>query len=410
MLAFFNSEDFMPHGHCFLWKPDILWLHVASNAAIALAYFCIPLTLLYFIRRRSDVPYRPIFALFSTFIFLCGTTHLMGIWVLWRPDYALDGVVKALTAAVSLATLFMLVRVMPRAMKLVGPSELHRVNAELADAYREMEARVEDRTEELSRAVQELARSNVALDEFAHMVSHDLKEPLRGLRNQALFLQEDYAGKLDEKGVERLRRLSEICGHMDALIGDLLHFSRLGHEKRAVQETDVNQVVKEVRLVLQERLMEANAVIEVPEKLPVFTCDRPGLTEILRNLVTNALKYNDKQDKKIEIGFLEEAKTAEGEGRNVFYVKDNGIGIPREAHEAVFRMFKRFHIPAAGFHTGAAAQAEGTGAGLAFVKRIIERWDARIWIESEPGRGATFYFTTGPGGGQAQEGRGLRPS
>src|SRR5262245_3015957 len=97
LVAFFNSDDFLPHGHCFLWQPDILWMHVVSDAGIAFAYYMIPVVLLYLVRKREDLPYKKVFIAFCVFILLCGTTHLMSIWVLWHPDYGLEGIVKALT-------------------------------------------------------------------------------------------------------------------------------------------------------------------------------------------------------------------------------------------------------------------------------------------------------------------------
>jgi PAS domain S-box-containing protein len=133
LAAFFNSEDFMPHGHCFLWRSDILWLHVISDTGIALAYFSIPLVLLYFVRKRKDLPFPKVFLLFGTFIFLCGLTHLMGIWVIWHPNYALDGTIKAMTAIASIITLFVTVKLIPQALYLVSPARFARLNQELQD-------------------------------------------------------------------------------------------------------------------------------------------------------------------------------------------------------------------------------------------------------------------------------------
>ena len=128
---FFDSSTFMPHGHCFLWQPNILWLHIISDTGIAFAYFLIPLLLFHLVRQRKDLPYKPLFAAFSSFILLCGTTHLLAIWVLWHPDYALEGVIKALTAIVSISTLFILWKVTPPALKLILPAEARRTQAQL---------------------------------------------------------------------------------------------------------------------------------------------------------------------------------------------------------------------------------------------------------------------------------------
>ena len=130
-----GGDRFMPHGYCFLWKPDLLWLHVLSDAGIVVAYMGIPLVLLYVLRRRRDLPFQGVFALFGAFILLCGFTHFLNIWVLWRPDYYFEGVVKALTAIASIATLIALVVRIPLALSLPSPRQLTEANAKLADLY-----------------------------------------------------------------------------------------------------------------------------------------------------------------------------------------------------------------------------------------------------------------------------------
>jgi signal transduction histidine kinase len=124
----------------------------------------------------------------------------------------------------------------------------------------------------------------------------------------------------------------------------------------------------------------------VPNPLPVIWCDRPRVTEAFRNLITNAIKYNDKERRLVEVGFLPSVVTPQGSEKEVFYVKDNGIGIAPEFHDKIFRMFARLSDSAGG-------KQDGTGAGLTFVKKIIERHGGRIWLHSEPGNGTTFYFT-----------------
>jgi len=136
---FFDSENFMPHGHCFLWQPDILWLHVISDAVIATAYYAIPFVLLYIVYKRKDLPFESIFLLFGAFILLCGLTHAMSIWVLWRPDYALEGVLKALTALASIATFFVTVKLIPRILRLPSTGQLAALNAELQSANERLE-------------------------------------------------------------------------------------------------------------------------------------------------------------------------------------------------------------------------------------------------------------------------------
>jgi signal transduction histidine kinase len=231
----------------------------------------------------------------------------------------------------------------------------------------------------------QLERSNQELDDFAYIASHDLKEPLRGLFNHASFLLEDYQDKLDEDGTRRLKRLSQLSQRMERLVNDLLYFSRLGRTELAIQETDLNGVIDEIRLMMEAGLTERHARIIVPRSLPRIVCDKPRVTELFRNLITNAVKYNDKTRRVVEIGFREVVDTPEGPEWNVFYVKDNGIGIEAEFHQEIFRIFKRLNNAPDG-------QEAGTGVGLTFVKKIVERHGGRIWLESEPGKGTIFYF------------------
>jgi PAS domain S-box-containing protein len=127
----FNSGTFIPHGHCYLWKTELVWLHIISDGLIALAYYSIPATLFYFVRKRQDLPFHWIFLLFSGFIVACGTTHLLEIWTLWHPTYWLSGFVKALTATISLITAIELVPLVPKALALPSPAQLEQANQQL---------------------------------------------------------------------------------------------------------------------------------------------------------------------------------------------------------------------------------------------------------------------------------------
>jgi PAS domain S-box-containing protein len=254
--------------------------------------------------------------------------------------------------------------------KIVGTSKIVRDISHRKQAEREIE-----------KFVLQLSRSNQELDDFAYIASHDLKEPLRGLNNNALFLKEDLGDNLllADGVCKRLDRMMFLCERMERLINDLLYFSRLGRQELAVQKTDLNEVIHDIEATLESTLHEANAEITIAEKLPTITCDLPRITEAYRNLITNAVKYNNKPEKRVEIGFQ-----MKGDER-VFYVRDNGIGIPREFHDDVFRIFKRLNDED--------DSVKGTGVGLTFVKKIVERHQGRIWIDSEVDKGTTFYFT-----------------
>jgi PAS domain S-box-containing protein len=186
----FSSNYFVPHGHCYLWQPGLVWLHILSDSLIALAYYSIPLTLFYFVQKRRDLPFNQIFLLFSAFIVFCGTTHLMEVWTIWHPTYWLSGTLKAITALVSLYTAILLIQLMPQALVLPSAAQLTAINQELqqqihdrqrAEARihqfnQELEAQVNQRTIELENSmaqVQDYAeRMKLAID-AARMGSWD---------------------------------------------------------------------------------------------------------------------------------------------------------------------------------------------------------------------------------------------
>ncbi|MFZ1990413.1 MAG: PAS domain S-box protein [Alphaproteobacteria bacterium] len=244
--------------------------------------------------------------------------------------------------------------------------------------------------------VEKLQRSNQDLDEFAYIASHDLKELLRGLSNNATFLEEDYRDKLDEGAQKRLTRMIYLCERFEQLVNDLLYYSRLGRQELAIHETDLNGVIDDIEALMAATLLERNVEIKIAGRLPIITCDQTRVTELFRNLIVNAVKYNDKSQKIIEIGWRKGLTEEDCSGAPIFYVKDNGIGIAARFYEDVFRIFKRLNVED--------DATKGTGSGLTFVRKIVERHGGRIWIESEVGVGTTFYFTLSPqGGGGASE-------
>ena len=224
-----------------------------------------------------------------------------------------------------------------------------------------------------------LARSNSELDDFAHVVSHDLKEPLRGIRNYSGFLLEDYGETLDEEGRTKLEALPRLTARLEKLLDSLLHYSRVGRTELSVETTDLQALVEDVVDSIHVSLEEADVEIRIPDSLPTRVCDPVRVAEIFRNLLTNAMKYNDKDEKWIEVGF------DSGSNDGVFYVRDNGIGIREKHLDSVFRIFKRLHARD--------AFGGGTGSGLTIVKKLVERHGGTIQVESVFREGSTFKFS-----------------
>ncbi|MBV8884556.1 MAG: ATP-binding protein [Chroococcidiopsidaceae cyanobacterium CP_BM_RX_35] len=199
----FASSPFIPHGHCYLWQPELVWLHIISDSLITLAYYSIPLTLVCFVRQRKDLPFNWIFLLFGTFIIACGTTHLMEVWTLWHPTYWLSGLVKAITAVASLYTALELIPLVPKALALPSPAQLEFTNQELRHQIaarlqaeealqavnQKLEIKVKNRTAELAKANEEL-RAEVAQRQQAEETQQKTQERLQTLSGKLIEAQE----------------------------------------------------------------------------------------------------------------------------------------------------------------------------------------------------------------------------
>lgn len=251
------------------------------------------------------------------------------------------------------------------------------------------------KADELAQINKELSRSNIELDAFAYIASHDLKEPLRGIYNYSSFLIEDYGEILDQGGLDKLNILMQLTHRMEDLINSLLHYSRLGRLKLQLHSVDLNDLVAEVLEVIKMSERDKHVEFNIPRSLPTINCDRTQVNELLTNLISNAIKYNEKAQKIIEIGYLDQEDPIVTQrmpehsnsirAKTVFYVRDNGIGIREKHLDSIFRIFKRLH--------GQKKYGGGTGAGLTIAKKIVERHGGEIWLKSVYKEGSTFYFT-----------------
>ncbi|WP_437875360.1 ATP-binding protein [Sorangium sp. So ce513] len=222
-------------------------------------------------------------------------------------------------------------------------------------------------------------RSNAELEQFGYIVAHDLKEPLRGISSFASFVMEDEGAALSPESQGYLRRIGDLAVRTMQLISSLYEYSRVTHVDFAFGEVDLNDVVADVERRLSGTLQLRGAAIRVPRRLPRVVCDRIRIAEVLANLISNGIKYNESPEPWVEVGFDEASSPT------VFHVRDNGVGIPADERHRLFTMFERLST--------AARYGEGTGSGLAITQRIIERHRGKIWAESPPGGGTTFCFT-----------------
>jgi signal transduction histidine kinase len=235
----------------------------------------------------------------------------------------------------------------------------------------EMEIRERKHTE------QELLRSNAELQQFAYVASHDLQEPLRNVTNCVQILKEEYKNKLDADADQLIRYAVDSVARMKALISDLLLFSRVGTKGQPIEDTNCEEIFGESLTRLTSAIKETGAFI-THDPLPTVPADRTQLLQVFQNLVANAIKFRRNAPPKIHISAVK------NESEWVFSVKDNGIGIESRHFERIFVIFQRLHIR---------DEYEGSGMGLAIVKKIVERHQGKVWVESEAGVGSTFYFT-----------------
>jgi len=404
------SSDFMPHGYCYSWKPGLVWLHLVSDVLIAVAYFSIPLTLVYFIRKRKDLPFNWMFLCFGTFILACGSTHLMEVWTLWHGTYWLSGAIKALTALASVPTAILLLYLVPHAVALPSPQAMRLEIAERKSAERalnlvkeQLEFMVQERTAELSKTNNELIaeiaqrkRSEEALQaaqaqmarmarvstmgELTSSIAHEINQPLaavvtngdaslRWLGNDPPNLaktRESITGMIKEAN-----RASEVIKRIRALA------KKTPPQKAHLK---VNEVIDEAIGLVGGQLARQGVVLrkELVPNLPPVIGDRVQVQQVILNLIANGIEAMEEvtgRPRELSIG----AKSTD-DGRVLISVADCGTGIEPESADHLFEAF---------FTT----KQEGMGLGLSISRTIVEGHQGRLWATPNTQGGATFQFT-----------------
>lgn len=300
--------------------------------------------------------------------------------IIEKKDYSVRVPLKTADELGELTDTFnqMLADIQERDQELVqANSELHQqidargqAEEQLKLLNEQLEQRVADRTEELQR-------SNQELEQFAYVASHDLQEPLRMVSSYMQLIERRYKGKLDADADQFIDFAVDGAKRMQALIQALLAYSRVGSRGKPLEPTSCAKVLEEVMSNLQLAIEEAGAIV-THDEMPTVMADATQLSQLLQNLISNALKFRGAEAPRIHLGVKKE------KGNWKFSVHDNGIGIEKQFFDRIFVIFQRLHTR---------GEYPGTGIGLAVCRKIVERHGGRIWLESEPGKGTTFYFT-----------------
>lgn len=379
--------DFMPHGHCYWWKPEIVWLHLISDGLIALAYFSIPLLLYFFLRKRKDLPFPWMFHFFAMFILWCGVTHLLGIVTLWVPIYRAEGVVKAVTAGISIATAFLLVPLIPRALQLRSAKELEEKNRELEEANRK------------------IRESQKVRSEFLANVSHELRTPLTLILSPLETLLAERGSHFSDREEELLRTIHGNSVRLLQMITSLLDLSSLEAGRLEVKREPLDamalarSVFGDFLPLIQGKRIEAEFE-SFPDSATV-SLDRYLFERLLFNLLSNALKFTPPGGKiKVSVALRGDRLRLE--------VSDTGIGISDTDQKRIFQRFMQVE-------GSSTRRFEGTGLGLSLVKDFAALLGGSVDVNSKEGHGSAFAVdlfappASGPERAEAERGRALVP-
>jgi signal transduction histidine kinase len=382
-----DTRNYMPHGHCYLWQTDTLWLNVGGDLLIGASYYAIPLILYLFVReRRHELPFWWIPLLFAAFILLCGGTHFFDVYTVWNPQYRIEGALKVTTGIVSAVTAVALLRVMPAAMRLQTPTQLqHEVQertAALALANERLRAEEDQRARLLASeqaAREEAERANRSKDEFLAMLSHELRTPLGTIMSWSHILASE-PHRADS--VTRAAAIIDRSARAQVqLISDLLDMSRIsaGKLRLDVQPVELSQLVdaaiETVRPAAEAKGIRIQKILE-PLGEPLLG-DPGRLQQVLWNLLSNAIKFTPK-------GGRVQVTLARVNSHVELTVRDSGQGIAPDVLPYVFQRFRQGDSSSAREHGG-------LGLGLAIVKELVELHGGGVTAASDGvGHGATF--------------------
>ncbi|MGL5195371.1 MAG: ATP-binding protein, partial [Chroococcales cyanobacterium] len=368
-----TQDGFIPHGHCYLWKPSLVWLHVTSDTLIGIAYVAISTSLAYFVyKARQNIPFHWMFLAFGAFIIACGMTHFLAVWTLWNPTYWLSGDVKLITAIASVTTAISFPPLIPRALRLLDSaqvSEERRLNLERAN-------------HELQALYGQLKQLDELKSQFFANVSHELRTPLALILGPTQkLLAEDYLLEEQRRDLLVIERNARMLLKQ---VNDLLDISKLeaGKMELAAVSLDLGSLIRQVAANFDALALEREITLTVktPESLKT-RLDRQKIERVVLNLLSNAFKFTPPGGK-IDCSLSLEG----GEGTHnpvTIAIQDSGPGVPSQGRETIFERFSQIE-------GGSTRRFGGTGLGLAIVKEFVELHQGTITVSDAPLGGAMF--------------------
>lgn len=402
-----SAAQFMPHGYCLAWRPDLVAMHLISDGVIAASYFSIPIGIFVFLRQRHDFPYRGVAVGFALFIVFCGLTHVFGMLTLWYPYYGLQGLMKAGTAVVSIVTAGLLIPIIPRALKLPSPRDLQDANASLSHEIeerrqaetelRELSAALHDRLQELEATKAELlsvAEKNLAAQReaedanrsktaFLRNVCHELRTPLNAILGFSEMLSSEIFGKLpDPRYTDYAHHIHSSGEHLLALLTNIIDLDQVSSNRRDIEleSVDLSAVTDEVLEMLRARFDKK--ALRVHTQMPAtisVVADKLAMKQVIINIVGNAEKYSQEGDEIV-------ISTRLHDDRIEYVVTDTGIGIDEADLEKLGQVFVRGNQEMV-------RHSEGSGLGLALCLSLLTQMKGSISFQSALGKGTSVVIS-----------------
>ena len=427
------STIFIPHGHCYLWKTGLVLLHLSSDSIIAIAYFAIPIMLVYLVDKREDIPFDWIFFCFGAFIIFCGFTHLMEVWTLWHPNYWISGCLKACTAAISLSTALILFYLLPKLLAIPNVPKLEALNTALAKEIGErkkVEAKLQIQTEELEQALQKLQSTqsqmiqNEKMSSLGQMVAgvaHEINNPVsfiygnithaneyardlielvevygrhyskppEEIQNKITAIELDF---LKQDFVNLLNSMKQGANRIREIVVSLRNFSRL--DEAEFKQVDIHQGIDSTLMILENRLKvrAQNSTIQIIKeysKIPLVECSPGQLNQVFLNILVNAIDaldeynlQNHSNEIKNKPNIIQISTQKVSDDLVLIKIADNGPGISEEIRTKIFDPF---------FTTKKIGQ--GTGLGLSISHQIVvEKHNGKLSCESSYEQGTEFFI------------------